>query len=238
MQKACSKIEHAICFCILMFESLRSSHPGWYIIIYIAAYMLAFAAIVITIVFLLHEQLKKHKAWDLKIFQLIQPLRNPANNRLMLFITFLGKHQFLIPANLLLIGLFFFLSRHHWYAFNMLVLSLSSLLLMLLLKQLFRRKRPELPLLFAAKGMSFPSGHAMMSTCFYGFLSHILLQSNYGPVLQIFLGIACIALILGIGFSRVYLQVHYLSDVIAGFIIGTAWLYLALQVFNKLEVVV
>jgi undecaprenyl-diphosphatase len=106
---------------------------------------------------------------------------------------------------------------------------------MLLLKQLFGRARPDTPLLFAAKGKSFPSGHAMMSVCFYGFLLHILLLSNAGTGLQIAFGIVCIALILLIGFSRVYLQVHYATDVLAGFIIGSAWLYVALQVFNKLE---
>ena len=90
-------------------------------------------------------------------------------------------------------------------------------------------------MLFAAKGKSFPSGHAMMSLCFYGFLVHILLQSPAGTGLQIAISTICIALILLIGFSRVYLQVHYATDVLAGFLIGGAWLFLALRVFNKLE---
>jgi membrane-associated phospholipid phosphatase len=221
-----------------MFQSLRSDHPAWYSVINIVWYLLVFMSIVTILVSVLRGPLRKHKEYDLKIFQQLRPLQTPANNRIMEVITFLGKHQFLIPANLLLIGLFFFLSKHHWYAFDILVLSLSSLLLMLLLKQLFRRKRPAVPLLFAAKGMSFPSGHAMMSVCFYGFLLHILLNSSFTPGLQIVFGIACILLILLIGFSRVYLQVHYVTDVIAGFIIGAAWLYMALQVFNKLEYVV
>lgn len=221
-----------------MFETLRSGHPGWYIVLYIAWYLLIFMAVVIVIVFLLHKWLRKYKPWDLKIFQQVQPLRTTRNNRIMLAFTFLGKQQFLVPANLLLVVLFFFLSRHHWYAFNILLVSLSSLLLMLLFKQLFSRKRPEAPLLFAARGKSFPSGHAMMSVCFYGFLLHLVLQSPYSGGLQIVIALAGIVLILLIGFSRVYLQVHYLSDVLAGFIIGTAWLLIALQVFNKLENIV
>ncbi len=222
-----------------MFESLRSAHPAWYIVLYIVGSLLIFMAIVIVIVFLLHERMTKYKEQDLKVFQQVNPLRTHANNRIMLAITFLGTHKFLIPANLLLIGIFFFLSPHHyWYAFDILVLSLSSLLIMLLLKQFFGRARPETPLLFAARGKSFPSGHAMMSVCFYGFLLHILLQLNIGTGLQIIIGIVCITLILLIAFSRVYLQVHYLSDVIAGLVIGTAWLCLAVQAFNKLQVVV
>jgi undecaprenyl-diphosphatase len=230
---------HAICFSIFMFQSLRSHHLAWYGVFSIVCYLLIFIAIVVIIVLLLRGPLRKHKQYDLKVFQQLQPLHTPANNRIMQAITFLGTHQFLIPVNLLLIGSFFFLSRHHhWYAFDILVLSLSSLVLMLLFKQLFRRKRPETPLLFAAKGLSFPSGHAMMSVCFYGFLLHILLQSSLNPGLQIVISIICIALILLIGFSRVYLQVHYVSDVFAGFIIGASWLYVALQVFNNLEYVV
>lgn len=195
-------------------------------------------SIVFIVVFLLRGPLKKHKEYDLKIFQMLQPMHSPANHSIMQAITFLGKHQFLIPANLLLIGIFFFSNVYHWYAFDILVLSFSSLILMLLLKQLFRRKRPETPLLFAAKGLSFPSGHAMMSVCFYGFLMHILMNLSFNPALQIVIGIVLIILILLIGFSRVYLQVHYVTDVLAGFMIGAAWLYVALQVFNKLETVV
>ncbi|MEO6541789.1 MAG: phosphatase PAP2 family protein, partial [Ferruginibacter sp.] len=212
-----------------------SDHPAWYSVLSIACYLLIFMAIVAVVITLLRGPLRKHKEYDLKVFQKLKPLHTPANNRIMQAITYLGKHQFLIPANLLLIGTFFFLSPHHWYAFDILVLSLSSLLLMLLLKRLFGRARPETPLLFAAKGKSFPSGHAMMSVCFYGFLLHILLLSTAAPGLQVIFGIICILLILLIGFSRVYLQVHYVTDVLAGYIIGCAWLYIALQVLNKLE---
>jgi undecaprenyl-diphosphatase len=192
-------------------------------------------AIVAAVITVLRGPLRKHKEYDLKVFQKLRPLHTPVINRIMQAITYLGKHQFLIPANLLLIGTFFFISKRHWYAFDILVLSLSSLLLMLLLKKLFGRARPDTPLLFAAKGKSFPSGHAMMSVCFYGFLLHLLLLSTNGPGLQVVFTVACIALILLIGFSRVYLQVHYVTDVLAGFLIGSAWLYIALQVFNKLE---
>jgi undecaprenyl-diphosphatase len=218
-----------------MFNSLRSAHPAWYSVLSIATHLLLFMAIVVIVISLLSGPLKRHKEYDLKIFQALGPMQSPVTDRIMLAITYLGKHQFLIPVNLLLIAVFFFFSRHHWYAFNILVISLSSLLLMLLLKQLFRRARPESPLLFAARGKSFPSGHAMMSVCFYGFLLHILLLSSLGMGIQYLFAVALIALILLIGFSRVYLRVHYVTDVLAGFIIGSAWLYVALQVFKKLE---
>lgn len=222
-------------FCLIMFETLHHNHPAWYIVLYTMLCLLFFMAIVVTIVFLLRRPLKRHKKYDLNVFQQLRPLHTPLNNRIMQAITFLGKHQFLIPANLILITVFFFLSSHHWYAFNILLVSLSSLLMMLLLKQIFRRNRPETPLLFAAKGMSFPSGHAMMSLCFYGLLLQIFMQYPFTHGVQVMVCISCIILILLIGFSRVYLQVHYVSDVFAGFVIGAAWLYIAINIFNRLE---
>ena len=60
-----------------------------------------FSAIVALIVFLIRKPIRKHKPIDMLIFDKIQPGVNAINNKIMLFVTFLGKHQFLIPANLI-----------------------------------------------------------------------------------------------------------------------------------------
>ncbi len=218
-----------------MFSILKSQHPAWYIVGDILIHMLLFVLITSVIVFILRGPMRKYKTADLKIFKRLGFLYTPVNNRIMLAVTFLGKHQFLIPANLLLIGIFFFFGRHHWYAFNLLLVSLSSLILMFILKRLFHRKRPATPLLFEAKGKSFPSGHAMMSVCFYGLLLHMFLHTDIDPYLKSVAVILTVLLILLIGFSRVYLQVHYLSDVLAGFIVGCSWLYICLHIFYRLQ---
>jgi len=106
---------------------------------------------------------------------------------------------------------------------------------MLLLKQLFQRKRPLSPLLKAAKGLSFPSGHAIMAVTFYGLLIYILQHSITIDWLKWFATILVFALIISIGFSRIYLRVHYASDVAAGFIIGLLWLLISLAVLKWLE---
>jgi len=106
---------------------------------------------------------------------------------------------------------------------------------MLLLKQLFQRKRPLSPLLKAAKGLSFPSGHAIMAVTFYGLMIYILQHSITIDWLKWFAIILVIALIISIGFSRIYLRVHYASDVAAGFIIGLLWLLISLAVLKWLE---
>jgi undecaprenyl-diphosphatase len=197
--------------------------------------LLLFAVAVAILVFLLRKHMRKYKPLDIAIFDRIHPTVNSAMNSFMLFITFLGKHQFLIPANLILIIYFLFIPDKSWFSVRVAAISLSSLVLMFLLKYLFQRKRPLSPLLKAAKGLSFPSGHAIMSVTFYGLLLYILFQSVNIDWLKSVLAILLAVLILLIGYSRVYLRVHYASDVLAGFIIGLIWLFISLSVLNTAE---
>lgn len=195
----------------------------------------SFSAIIALIVFAIRKPIRKHKPIDMMIFDKIKPQVNTINNNFMLFITFLGKHQFLIPANLILIFYFWVVKKQTWFSIRVITIAISSLVLMLLLKQLFQRKRPLSPLLKAAKGLSFPSGHAIMAVTFYGLFIYILQHSITIDWLKWFLTIIVFVLIVLIGFSRIYLRVHYASDVAAGFVIGLLWLLLSLTVLKWLE---
>ena len=195
----------------------------------------SFSAIIALIVFSIRKPIRKHKPVDMMIFEKIKPAVSSVNNQLMLFITFLGKHQFLIPANLILIFYFLLVTRQNWFSIRVITISISSLVLMLLLKQLFRRKRPLSPLLKAARGLSFPSGHAIMAVTFYGLLVYILQHTIEAGWLKLLLTFLLISLAVLIGFSRVYLRVHYASDVLGGFIIGLLWLLISLTVIKWLE---
>ena len=212
--------------------------PGEITILVIEATLLSlalFATIITILVFLIRKPLRKYKPIDLAIFDRLQPWTDPHKNRIMLFFTFLGKHQFLIPANLLLIFYFLFATHQNWFSIRVLTIALSSLVLMFLLKYLFQRKRPLSPLLKAAKGLSFPSGHAIMAVTFYGLLLYILFHSiNINWLKWLATGLLVLVILL-IGFSRVYLRVHYASDVLAGFIIGLLWLWISLSVMDSLE---
>jgi membrane-associated phospholipid phosphatase len=94
------------------------------------------------------------------------------------------------------------------------------------LKSAFERPRPsfEEPLATAA-GFSFPSGHAMVSLTVYGALAFVI-ASSAGTRVRILVAGFAAALVLAIGFSRVYLGVHYASDVLAAYCAGLAWLTL------------
>ena len=194
-----------------------------------------FSAIIALIVFSIRKPIRKHKPIDMMIFDRIKPSVNTINNKIMLFITFLGKHQFLIPANLILIFYFIVVKKQTWFSIRVITIAISSLVLMLLLKQLFQRKRPLSPLLKAAKGLSFPSGHAIMAVTFYGLLIYILQHTISIDWLKWVLFILVVGLIILIGFSRIYLRVHYASDVLGGFIIGLLWLLISLAVLKWLE---
>jgi len=197
--------------------------------------LLLFAGLIFLLVILIRKPIRKYKAIDLGIFEKIKPSVNTANNKLMLFITFLGTHIFLIPANLILIFYFLFITKKNWFSIRVITIAISSLLLMLLLKQLFQRKRPLSPLLKAAKGLSFPSGHAIMAVTFYGLLVYIVQHTIPVEWLALLFTVLLIVLIVWIGYSRIYLRVHYASDVAAGFIIGLCWLLISLAVINQLE---
>jgi membrane-associated phospholipid phosphatase len=197
--------------------------------------LLLFSAIIAALVFLIRPHVRKHKPVDMKIFDRLQPLTGPRTNRFMLFITLLGKHQFLIPANFVLIFYFLLAEGQSWFSVRVATIALSSLALMFLLKYLFRRKRPLAPLLSAARGLSFPSGHAIMAVTFFGLIIYIVNHTVASVPLRYILTVTLIILIILIGFSRVYLRVHYASDVLAGFIIGIIWLVISLGVIARIE---
>jgi undecaprenyl-diphosphatase len=173
--------------------------------------------------------------FDQQVFDFLQQHINKENNDVMLFFTFLGTHKFLIPANLALIAYFLFIQKHKWYAIKIPAIALSSLALMFGLKHFFHRQRPGVPLLFHAEGLSFPSGHALFSVTFYGLLVYIIYKGVKHNGLKWSLIGFLLLLMLIIGFSRVYLRVHYATDVIAGFCVGIIWLVMTIWLLNQME---
>lgn len=171
---------------------------------------------------------------DQKIFNVIAPYISETRTRLMTTISFLSNHKFLIPANIFLIALFLFLNNR-WEAIRVTVISLSSLGLMSLLKNLIQRDRPPNQLVEGITNFSFPSGHAMMSVAFYGLLIWWASKNITNKLLRNILVVLLLLLILMIGFSRIYLRVHYITDVIAGLCIGTIWLITLLAIMDRIK---
>jgi undecaprenyl-diphosphatase len=173
--------------------------------------------------------------FDTRAFNFLAAYVSDTNTSIVEFITFLGNHNFLIPANLVLVAYFLFIKKHRWYSIKIPVVAIGGVTMMALLKLLFNRPRPLIPLLEPAKGLSFPSGHAMMSVSFYGLLIYLVYENVRNLYLRWALIGLLILLILAIGITRIYLRVHYASDVIAGFAIGVIWIFLSLFIIRRME---
>lgn len=94
------------------------------------------------------------------------------------------------------------------------------------LKRIFKRERPNINRLVNEKGYSYPSGHTMTATCFYGFLIFLIIISNIIIPLKTVLIILLSLIILLVGYTRIYLGVHYLSDVVGAILFGSSYLLL------------
>ncbi len=178
--------------------------------------------------------LLENEEMDTRVFAWLKPHINDTNTSVLNFITFFGSHEFLIPANLLLIG-FYLLKKHRWYSIKVPAIGVSSFLLMFGLKNFFGRQRPSDQLLEEAKNFSFPSGHALMSITFYGLLAYIVYHSFRNKPWKWALIFLLISWIFLIGASRIYLRKHYYSDVMAGFALGFLWLVISLKVIRIIE---
>lgn len=92
------------------------------------------------------------------------------------------------------------------------------------LKQIVRRTRPIGIALITESGFSFPSGHSITSIVFYGFIIHLVVDSDISKSKKIVLSTILSIMIFGVGLSRIYLGVHYATDVLGGFFLGGAYL--------------
>ena len=103
-----------------------------------------------------------------------------------------------------------------------------------LLKQLVQRPRPEGFRLIAETGYSFPSGHSMIAMAFYGLLAWMVWHYERDRLARYLCMIGFGIVVVIVGFSRIYLGVHYFTDVLAGFAVSLAWLCLYVRLFVPL----
>ncbi len=152
---------------------------------------------------------------------------SPATVALFRGFTTLGNFEVLSAIGLAVLA--FLLWRRLWRMALIWAVTLEGAgLLNLWLKGWFGRARPTFadPIIVAG-GLSFPSGHAMNGLVVYGMLAYLLTRASPSPRRRVAIRFSCGALIAGVGISRIYLGAHWLSDVIAGWTVGTAWLLMA-----------
>lgn len=150
----------------------------------------------------------------------VENMRNPISTTIFKLITNIGSAFVLITLTIAS----FFIIKNKKIGICITLNLIISTLLNIILKNIIQRPRPEGYRLIDESGYSFPSGHSMVSTAFYGLLLYLILRNVKNKKIRyISCTLICI-LILAIGFSRIYLGVHYASDVLGGFLISIAYL--------------
>lgn len=149
-------------------------------------------------------------------------------------VTNFASVYFMLAANALLVLIFVVLKN--WIRMiEVLTISVGGFLINFIMKIVYQRPRPLDPLIDKLENFSFPSGHATSGFIFYGLLAYLLLISRSSRRLKYPLAVLLISFSLLIGFSRIYLRVHYPSDVLAGLLVGFAWLIANILVFEKIK---
>ena len=183
-------------------------------------WIIVFICLIIFFFILKNVLNKEIQKFDDTIYNVISKI---ISNPLTIFfkiITTLGSGYAVIPICIISIICFWKKKEARYIAVNLITIFFSNQLL----KRIVERPRPEGFRIVEELGYSFPSGHSMVSMAFYGFFVYLIYKKVKNKNIK-WISISLIMLlILLIGISRIYLGVHYASDVLAGFVLSIAYL--------------
>ncbi len=164
---------------------------------------------------------------DVKVYSIISNFINDANTTVFKMFSFLGST--IMVMIFCIIALIFSKKYGKYIALNTIIIAFINQLM----KFIIRRDRPIDINLIEETGFSFPSGHSMVNAAFYGLIIYFIYKSKMTKVKKIVSISLLFVLTLLIGISRIYLGVHYATDVLGGFIIAIIYLYVFIEVFYK-----
>ncbi|MCX6746384.1 MAG: LssY C-terminal domain-containing protein [Candidatus Parcubacteria bacterium] len=170
-------------------------------------------------------------AADIRLENLLYVFRQARLARVFTWITILGEWEFCLSL-IFLISLLFWLWHKKNYILPFWVTLAGTEIFVFLGKLALNRPRPEDVALYLEKSASFPSGHAALAMALYGFLIYFAwrhLKSWPNKLNALFAGIL---IIIVIGFSRLYLGLHYLSDILGGYLLALLWLIIGINLIE------
>jgi membrane-associated phospholipid phosphatase len=191
-------------------------------------WLIVYLLILLVVAWLCTEVWEKEAfSFDRSFLLWLHQFANPQLDRLMLFFTLLGNPSTVV--SIFVVTIAWLLIKHRYSdAIRFAIVCAGGVVINQEMKLFFAKPRPELwPRLITDPTFSFPSGHATGSMVVYGFLAYISAKQFQRYIRYIY-AIAS-TIIISIGFSRLYLGVHYPTDIIAGYGIGFLWLITCLR---------
>lgn len=174
--------------------------------------------------------------YDQNITDYVISHRSPALTSYFIFVTHVGDiyGYLVVIISSVLISLLIF-KRWKYVAQITIVLALSAVSNMIL-KRFIDRARPGIEHLVSVETLSYPSGHAMSAMAFYGFVIYLFYRFKMNLFLKVTVMLLLFLLILSIGISRIYLGVHYPSDIFGGYIAGFIWVVFCILIFDLIDI--
>ena len=172
--------------------------------------------------------------FDAAVYNLLTMYMNESLTSIAKAITLLGQDKFIIFVLILVLIISFILKKIKTGAIVVLFLIITHTL-NYIIKIIFQRPRPEILRLIEENGFSFPSGHTMAATALYGILIYLILKSELNKNLKIISASILSLMAFSVGLSRIYLGVHYASDVLGAFLISIILLLILISINEKKE---
>ncbi|PAF44270.1 phosphatase PAP2 family protein [Helicobacter sp. 11S02596-1] len=152
---------------------------------------------------------------------------DPAWGNILAFLTHLGSMEFVVLMTLLIVAILLYRKKFVLGLWFLGTIGLGAILLKLLKSSVARVRPGADDWLISASGFSYPSGHSFASSIFYGLLGLCFIMISKNLPLRVFVGILCLLIVLLMMYARVYLGVHFPSDVLGGFLLGNSLAFLS-----------
>lgn len=188
--------------------------------------LVAFAAVAL---FVISEKVFR---FDTFFTELVRGLEQPFVTLIAKGFTYLGSNIPIIFICLAVVVWMYMVLQLRREVMLFVVVVLGSAMLNVILKNLFQRIRPDINRLIEVTGYSFPSGHSMAAFTMYGILTYLLWKNLSTPTRRNLVVITFSVIILCIGLSRIYLGVHYPSDVFGGYLASCSWLMFSIGIYE------
>lgn len=172
-------------------------------------------------------------SFDSTVISYVQGLESPPLTAVMKFFTFIGSTASVAVLTVLALLFLYVVLKHRAELILLVAAVLGANLLFITLKLFFHRARPDLHRLIEVGGYSFPSGHATNACTMYGILTFLLWRHIPTRLGRTILIVISTIMILAIGISRIYLGVHYPSDIIGGYCISMFWLTMLIWFYQR-----